>query len=135
MRVCKRKRMLEAQIENDAFLSRTWANSDGNRNSGYNLQSSIEIVCPANPRTDVEILRPLSLVGAHYYFTGVSTVFPAGSSLEPHARTALSGTVHGAGHGTGDDGTGATGCTKNRAVVSAKGSDMPPIGQIGRQAP
>jgi hypothetical protein len=63
--------MLEAQVENDAFFSPHMGQV---RNSRRNLQSSIEIGCPANPRTDVEILPPLRRVGA-----------PLFDSLEVHS--------------------------------------------------
>jgi hypothetical protein len=51
-----------------------------------------------------------------------------GWNPEPYAPTALSGTVHGAGHGIGDERNRRDGLYKNACVVSAKGSDMPPIG-------
>jgi hypothetical protein len=42
--------------KDDAFLPGTRADSDGDCNAGHDLQSAIQIVRPANPRTHVEIL-------------------------------------------------------------------------------
>jgi len=61
--------MLEAQIKDDAFLPRTRADSDGNRNARHDLQSPIQIVRPPNPGTHIQILGPLCLVRGDNAFT------------------------------------------------------------------
>ncbi len=61
--------MLEAEIEDDAFLSCAWADSQWNGNAGHDLQSAIQIVRPPNPGTYIQILGPLRLVWGHNTFT------------------------------------------------------------------
>jgi len=55
-RVRERKWMLEAEIEDDALFSRARTDSNRGRNAGYDLQSPVQIVRPANPGTYIEIL-------------------------------------------------------------------------------
>src|SRR6202008_2349984 len=58
-----------------------------------------------------------------------------GWNPEPHSRTALSGTVHRAGHGTGDDGNaGATGCGKDAGWKSHKADFPTPLGNPANPA-
>ncbi len=49
--VSKRKRMLEAQVQNDSLFSRARAQSDREPQTRNDLQTAIEIVGPTNSRT------------------------------------------------------------------------------------
>ena len=55
-RVRERKWMLEAEIKDDTLLSRARADSERGRNAGHDLQTPVQIVRPANPRTHIKIL-------------------------------------------------------------------------------
>ena len=60
------ERVLEAQVEKQASFARAWTRADGDADSRLDLQAISRVVRPADPRTEVERLRPLGLIGSRY---------------------------------------------------------------------
>ena len=60
------KRVLEAQVEKNPFLTVSRPDADRYRDAGNDLQTAREVIGPANAGVHVERVGPLCLIALHH---------------------------------------------------------------------